>query len=339
MKKTQKRPLHRALAMTMAAALICAALPLGALATDECTSATITKKVTKEANTYAPNTSFSFAVANGAAIPQDNILAGVTGGAVMGSAVSFSPAAGDIGKTLLSGSTSITFNPGVFSKPGIYRYTVTENSGSYDGITYDTTVKDLLVYVANGQNGFVIDGYTISDSSGTKNDAFTNDYGATNGLVNELTITNTVTGNQGDQTKPFTYTLTMTPAETGEKYLLILNGDTANPIEVSTTAVQFTLTHGQSAVLYGLSSGDAFSVVQTDYSGEGYTTTADLNDVPASGLTVSGSITADGQADFVNDRSVTPPTGLVQEKAPYLVMLIVAAGLVALILFRRRDHE
>ena len=339
MKNTKNRPLQRAMAMAMAAALVCAALPMGALADDACTSATITKKVTKEANTYAPNTSFSFAVANGAAIPSDNILQGVTGGAVMGGPVSFTPASGSIGQTVLSGSTSITFNPSVFSAPGIYRYTVTETQGSYDGITYDDTAKDLLVYVANGSNGFVIDGYTISDPNGTKNDAFTNDYGTANGLVNELTITNTVTGNQGDQSKPFTYTLTMTPAETGEKYLLVLNGDTSNAIEVSATAVQFTLTHGQSAVLYGLSSGDAFSVVQTDYSGEGYTTTADLNEVPANGLSVEGSITADAQADFVNDRSVTPPTGLVQEKAPYLVMLIVAAGLVTLILFRRRDHE
>lgn len=341
MNKTQKHPFRRAVALTMAAALT-AALPVGAFAEGEnaTTEAAITKQITKAETTYAPNTSFGFAVANGAAIPAQNVLAGVTGGAVMGNPVAFTPTAESIGQTTLSGQTQITFDASVFTAPGIYHYTVTENAGDYDGVTYDTTVKDLMVYVVNGTDtDFAVDGYVISNPDGTKSDVFSNDYGQQNDLVHDLTITNTVTGNQGDLTKPFTYTVIMAPAESGEKYLLVIDDDLNGSIEVGDTPVEFTLTHGQTAVLHGLSPNDQFTVVQDDYSDEGYTSSATLDGTPVTDLTVQGTITADATAAYVNDRSVTPPTGLVQEKAPYLAMLVGAAGLVTMLLFRRRNRE
>lgn len=339
MNKTQKHSFRRAAALTMAAALA-AALPVGAFAEGETAEAAITKQITKAETTYAPNTSFSFAVANGEAIPAQNVLAGVTGGAVMGAPVAFTPTAESIGQTTISGETQIAFDASVFTAPGIYHYTVAEDAGSYDGITYDTTVKDLLLYVVNGTDAdFAIDGYVLSNPDGTKSDVFSNDYGQQNDQVHDLTITNTVTGNQGDLTKPFTYTVTMVPAETGEKYLLVIDDDSNQTVEVGDTPVEFTLTHGQTAVLHGLSPNDQFTVTQNDYTDEGYTTTVTLDQAPVTGLTVEGTITADAAADYVNDRNVTPPTGLVQEKAPYLAMLVAAAALVTMFLFRRRNSE
>lgn len=336
MKKQNHSFVRRGALGITAAVLLCAAAPVSAFAEGEAVQATVTKTVTKRENTLAPRASFAFTVTPGQADAQNQILAGPASGAVMGDAVSFAPSAADIGKTEVQQSTTITLNPSAFSAPGIYRYTVAEQAGSYDGMTYDTSTRDLLVYVVNHEEGgLAIGGYTLSDANGEKSETFTNDYGAANGNVNDLTITKTVTGNMGDLSKDFSFTVQVTPAEEGEEYYLVVNGDTASAVQLGTDAASFTLKNGQSAVLYGLSPEDVYTVTEADYSSENYTTTVDGQ----AGREKTGSITADTTIAVVNDRAVTINTGLVQENAPWLALMGAAAGVAGVVVYGRRKRR
>ncbi len=335
MKKQNRSFLRRGALGVTAAVLLSAAAPVTAFAEGEPVQASLTKTVTKRANTLSPRTSFSFTVVPGEADEQENILAGPAAGAVMGDAINFAPSDDDIGKTELQQSTSITLDPSAFDAPGIYRYTVTEQQGSYDGMTYDTTSHDLLVYVVNdAAGGLAIGGYNFRTDGG-KSAGFTNDYGAQNDQVHDLTITKTVEGNMGNYNKAFSFTIQVTPAEEGEEYYLVVNGDTASAVRLGTESANFTLKHGESAVLYGLSPKDEYTVTESDYSSEGYTTTVD----GASEREKTARITADTTVAFLNERQMSVDGGIVQESAPWLALMGGAAGVMGVLIYSRRKRR
>lgn len=332
---TRSKKLGRLFSVLMVAVLLVSVLCVGAFAaTGEFTgnTVTITKTLTKDTNAYAPATSFSFTVATGDAGTYNDgtneyvVYAGV-GTPTVGNPITFTPAASDIGQTALTGTTTISFANVTFQAPGIYHYTVTETAGSYDGITYDTTTKDLYVYVVNGTNGLEIEGAVLRDTTG-KSDGFTNAY-----ATGDLTITKTVTGNQGDKNKDFSFTVKVDGAA-GEQYKIVVNNGTA-AVLTSGTETTITLQHGQSAVIYGLSANDAYTVTETNYSSDGYTTTI-------TGADTSNGLVATGKgADtitYTNDKNVGTPTGVLMNIAPYAIM-IVLAGVCAVLFLRKKNHE
>ena len=85
----------------------------------------------------------------------------------------------------------------------------------------------------------------------------------------QLTISKTVAGNGGDPNKTFTFTITFEGAS--GTYPYFGEGGAANGTIQSGGTI--TLSHGQSVTIQGLPIGATYTVVEADYSADGYTTT------------------------------------------------------------------
>lgn len=298
--------------------------------------AAITKKITKEENTYAPAAAFEFTIAPGNAVAatgdSDAIYAGPVGGAVLADGtITSTPSGADIGKTTVTaGTADITLDITKFSRPGIYRYVVKETAGNYEGVTYTTEEKYFDVYVTNSAGGGLeIASYTFVskiDDKQKDDGVFTNDYSKTN----DVKVKKEVTGNQGDKKKDFHFTLKVDGAA-GELYYVVFSDGRA-PITLSAGVAQtITLKHDQSAEIFGLSATDTYTVTEADYSEDGYTTTIDGTKTN----TANGTINADKTVTVVNDKSGTIPTGIIFSVVPYILMMAIA-GIAAFLFFCRK---
>jgi len=325
--------LKRFAALVMTGAMVASIFSFSAFAEDTKATAikttTFNKSVTTDGNTYMPATTFTFTVDNGAAIADYNgqpVYEGVTGGVSVNS-IAYQALDG-----LTSGTTkqgTLTYDASKFTKPGIYHYTLTEVNGGYEGINYDTTARDLYVYVQNAATAGTYEVYAGELAlNGAKNDTFTNNYGnGDNDSTHDLTVTKSVTGAQGDANKEFNFTVTVNGAA-GENYKFAVNGTVVAPL-VSGTQASFTLKSGQSAQIYGLSATDKYTITETDANSDGYTTTFDKS---------SGFVTADNTAiTCVNDKQAATPTGIALSVAPY-VLMVVLAGAFAFLFLRKRNN-
>lgn len=180
--------------------------------------------------------------------------------------------------------------------------------------------------------------YTFVDSDNPKvkdDGVFTNEYGtgSVDGKVNDLTVEKVVAGNQGDKNKEFSFTINVTGVD-GENYYVTFSKDGVDPITlVSGESQTITLADSESATIYGLSEGDTYTVTETDYASDGYTTTID----GAAANTATGKITADKTITVTNTKNVTTPTGIAMTVAPYILM-VALAGVFAFLFLRRRNR-
>lgn len=316
---------------------------LAASSANPVTSINLTKTVTTDGDTYAPNTTFTFNVAPAGPVEKafegKDAYAGVEGGLTLDEHVyKFEPASvSDWSAAKFESVGKLEVDGTKFTAPGIYHYTVSETKGTYDGITYDETVRHLYVYVLrDGTNDSLYVDSVISVKEGaTEKDAkleFINDYGQTVDKTHDLIVTKEVTGNQGDRNKSFKFTIGVTGAE-GEWYKLVKTDAAGTETEdklVSGTPVEIFLKHGESVRIYGLSEADTYSVVENDADKDGYTTT-DGNK--------SGSLTADGtQITVINNKDVTTPTGIIMSFAPYILILALA-GVFAVMFLRKKKED
>lgn len=154
-----------------------------------------------------------------------------------------------------------------------------------------------------------------------------------------LTVTKTVTGKLGDTNKAFTFTIT----KDGKP----VNNITEDNIEVSDGAQwlndgngKFTLKDGATITFKNLPSGE-YKVVEDDYKGEKYETSYVVGSgTPENGREVSVTIGTDAkQIDFTNHRTLEPDLGVLLDTLPYIVILAVVAGGVALLMLRRHRKE
>lgn len=154
-----------------------------------------------------------------------------------------------------------------------------------------------------------------------------------------LTVTKTVTGKLGDTNKAFTFTIT----KDGKP----VNNITEDNIEVSDGAQwlndgngKFTLKDGATITFKNLPSGE-YKVVEDDYKGEKYETSYVVGSgTPANGREVSVTIGTDAkQIDFTNHRTLEPDLGVLLDTLPYIVILAVVAGGVALLMLRKHRKE
>ena len=159
--------------------------------------------------------------------------------------------------------------------------------GLPNGTGYTVTEAD---YSADGYENSNPNGYTGTiDENTPAVAAFTN----TRNTYGNLTVTKTVDGNAGSTTKEFSFTVTLKDTSISGTY-----GDMTFVNGVAT----FTLTDGSSKTATGLPNGVGYTVVEADYSADGYVTTK-------SGDT--GTIVDDktATAAFTNTRSSVPKTG------------------------------
>lgn len=156
-----------------------------------------------------------------------------------------------------------------------------------------------------------------------------------------LTVTKTVTGKLGDTNKAFTFQIldasgnpvTLT---TGNYEFSNTNGALLN----DGTDGKFTLKDGASITFKNLPSGQ-YKVVEDNYSGEKYETSYVVDSgTPVNGQEASVTIGTDAkQINFTNHWTLEPDLGVLLDTLPYIVILAVVAGGVALLMLRKHRKE
>lgn len=154
-----------------------------------------------------------------------------------------------------------------------------------------------------------------------------------------LTVTKTVTGKLGDTNKAFTFTIT----KDGKP----VNNITEDNIEARDGAQwlndgngKFTLKDGALIIFKNLPSGQ-YKVVEDDYIGEKYETSYVVDSgTPENGQEATVTIGTDAKRiDFTNHRNLEPDLGVLLDTLPYIVILAVVAGGVALLMLRKHRKE
>lgn len=267
------------------------------------------------------------------------------------------------------GSTYVDFSTVSFPKPGVYRYVITEVNSAEDGFTYATNSLYMDVYVINDttDNTLKVNGYVLHKSTNVPNntdDGNNDTTEKTTGFVNEyttndLTISKTVTGNQGDKNEYFKFTVEIetNTSNAGNKYSVDLTNATSTAIDVEegTSHVNpaeltvgddgkvtqvFYLKHNESIIIKGLTASTKYTVTETVAEAEGYTTSNKVNNVESSDEMTTGenNMSTDASVAFENNKQVNTPTGIITTFAPYIIMVALAA-FVAFFFLRRRTRE
>ena len=301
---------------------------------------TVTKEYTLTGGDAAPIEELSFTVT-----PDAGNLGGVTGELVVGEG----------NKVTTSGEATVDIPIAfpIYSKVGIYRYTISENTGDTLGVAYDETPIVVVVTVTNAQGSTdtatedaleatvaihadSADGDKIADTA-----AFTNTYG-----LGQLTVTKQVSGNLASNTKKFTIHVSFTGDNAkselrysvagGEEQTLALNnGGASVDVELSST---------QSAVFTNIPAGVSYTVEEDSRHTEG----AENPGSTEEGYTVSyersdeEGLIAAGDQDTVtinNEKKTEIQTGISLDSLPYLLIAGVAAAGLATMIFRRRTEE
>lgn len=156
-----------------------------------------------------------------------------------------------------------------------------------------------------------------------------------------LTVTKTVTGKLGDTNKAFTFTITKADGASAniiDANVEISEADRAK-VEWKGNG-QFTLKDGASITFKNLPSGQ-YKVVEDNYSGEKYETSYVVDSgTPVNGQEATVTIGTDAkQIDFTNHRTLEPDLGVLLDTLPYIVILAVVAGGVALLMLRKHRKE
>lgn len=333
---------------------------------------TFNKVLTADAGTPLPSVTFPFTIASGTAIAGDathmDVFAGPLGSGQTAASVTQDTgfSASDVGTT--TKTCTVNLNGVEFTEPGIYRYVITEQALAtpVPGVTNDTNTQRWLdVTVVDNNGALQVSGYTlystnpgaieIVDDNGTitgvPEDADPDDdksEGFTNALQSDsLTVSKTVTGNQGSHDTPFTFTITVPSADTNATYNVTYGGggasQTGNGATVSGSALAsgatFKLAHGDSLTIAGLPDNAKYIVSENkgNYSCS-INGTADADASTPTAAAEQYSLDDVSTVAFTNNREGAVPTGII---IPMAGGLIVAggAGLGLVANKRRREEE
>lgn len=255
---------------------------------------------------------------------------------------------------------TLTVSLGQFDKVGVYTYKITENNGATAGVTYDTEPVYLTVIVTRDEDTNALKAvykYKKGESAAAaKSDVgdgtavFENKY-----VTGDLSIKKEVTGKFGETTNTyFDFTVTLK----GEEELsyassyAITGGSSAaeNPDtiffdnETKTGKVNLKLKHGDTVTIEDLPDGMTYCVTESDYTGDGYTTTINGEEKQTTGelkadfdndLSVEG---VKASVTFVNDKdgSTAVDTGIYLDNLPYIIVFAGVLAAVAVLVIRRR---
>lgn len=307
----------------------------------------LTKEVTTDGDTHAPSTTFNFTITEGeeGTLGTAKVYAGVAGGLTLDSANDFSFAPEADASASYTKTGKIKVDATKFTKPGVYHYLVTETQGTYDGITYDTTPRHVYVFVINGDESYEVEAVkVVIDGEEDKADSLKviNKYGdnTPDDDIHDFIVKKTVTGNQGDKNMDFSFTITIDGDDTDKKdkelykaVKTLKNGEEEIIHIKDEEATSFALKDTETLHIYGLSEKDKYTVTETDYTAEGYTTT--IKDKNA-----TGQLEADGVVvEFINDKNVGPATGVAMTFAPYVLLVAAAGGLGAVVLGKKKRED
>lgn len=158
-----------------------------------------------------------------------------------------------------------------------------------------------------------------------------------------LTVTKTVTGKLGDTNKAFTFTITKadgTAVNIASANIEISDADSTK-VEWKDNG-QFTLKDRASITFKNLPSGE-YKIVEDDYIDEKYETSWQIGTdgkVYEKNRTATVTIgTTEQTVHFTNHRTLEPDLGVLLDTLPYIVILAVVAGGVALLMLRKHRKE
>lgn len=147
-----------------------------------------------------------------------------------------------------------------------------------------------------------------------------------------LKITKTVTGNFGDKSKAFQFSMQV---DGGNSFELIANGTAL--AKGSQSDYTFSLKDGENIVIEGMPVGKKIVLAETN--AEQYTVSfndtveTNRNYVNEKGLKENTTI------NVTNHRNVSPDTGVFVDSLPYILIIACVAGAAALFLIRRRKKR
>ena len=326
-------------------------------------STTLVKNLVVDKDANIPDITFNYTIRRGT--PKDatattiEILESPLGGGSIGSAV-FSnadtasaisgvpsdddPSNPTADKKYAQKSVSITFPVGTFTKPGVYRFVISETNTNLPGVTYDanpTRYLDVFV-VANENNELSVNSYVLRDTAtdiGTNGKYVVNPGVKSSGYTNSLTqydfdFSKTISGNQADKNKRFNFTLTITGANPG----------TYSPTSITvgangTATGEYSLTDGSTVKIIGLNAGAICTVTEDP---DDYTATHSLDGGAAVSGESSNAVTledSDHSVAFTNTREGIIPTGVIMTIAPFAIGICVFGAIIIFIICRRKRRN
>ena len=213
------------------------------------------------------------------------------------------------------------------------------NKQVIDGITYvlDGWYPENAAGGARGDQKITTWPYPPSDAELA--DGTVNFYAHYTPLYTSVKIKKLVTGNMGDKSKSFHFTVS------------VVNGNTNLPFKIGETqytgSTTITLSDKQTTRLTQVPVGATVTITEDDYySNDRYTPSYTIDDNPSVSNNREAKITSISRRDndvshevtFTNNKDAIPDTGLDLNTTPYILALgIVAAG-AGVLLFRRRKR-
>lgn len=247
-----------------------------------------------------------------------------------------------------------------YDKVGVFTYKVTMEGQNKAGVEYDSTPVWLKVTVLQEESGLVrqvrmYHGNALE--SAVKGEGFKNVYKS-----NEVDFTKNVTGNLGDKQKYFAVDVTLTKAEDEdvpadvvyEESFVVTGGTKIEDGKKDCTAS--TIKFGETKAFYvkaddtihieNLPYGVTWTIAEQDYTGDGYKAPAYSLAENSKGTigdkNVTGTIddAIEDEVTITNNKDKEVDTGVLQDSLPYVLMLaLVAAGVVAFFVMKRRSYE
>ena len=372
-----KRKLSTALVMLLAFVLLLGTTAITASAAETTYqsiggSTSFVKNLVVDADANIPDITFSYSMRRGTAVPATDsnieILVSETGGGTIGTAefsnadttntIAGLPTDEDhsnptTGKKYVQKSVSITLPNTSFTKPGVYRYEITEKTDNpLPGVTYDPdSIRYLDVFVVADESDVLhVQNYVFRKAAtniGLDGKYVSNPDEKSSGYINTLTqydfdFSKTISGNQGDKNKRFNFTLNITGANPGV-YPVETNDVTGNPTSITvgtngTATGEYLLTNGSTVKVIGLNKGAVCTVTEDP---DDYTATHKLDAGGENSGASSGDITlnSDHSVAFTNTRNGIIPTGIIMTIAPFAIGICVFGAVFIFIICKRKSRR
>ena len=244
-------------------------------------------------------------------------------------------------------TTGLTITVPAFSKAGIYRFTISENPGTTQGVTYTTGAIDISVlveydYADSDNDGYGLKVATVGVTSVDESKAktFTNTYS-----VGSLNVKKVVSGNLASKTQKFDIDVTFS-AKNSVLSSISYGGDkTIVPGDWKDGSVKVTvqLADGEDVTFSNIPDGVTYNVAED----KGHAEKDENSSDPSKGYSVSytdntGGIAANETKNAVvtNTKNTSVDTGITMDSMPYVLLLAVACfGMVVLFSKKRMMRE
>ena len=278
-------------------------------------------------------------------------------------------------RALIKKTGTVDFSGVTYNEPGVYRYVVTE-TGEAQGVTPEDKahkpedrVKALDVYVTDdGYGNLVVSSYVMHNNKDAKakQDLDGKDANFEHLLTtSDVTLSKTVTGNQGSRDEYFQFTVTIAGADKDTNFIVDLtNADkTTKTNAVNTTPHEnpkmltagedgtitkdFWIQNGQSIKIQGLGDSTGYTVTEADNAYrtkievEGDATNAAKNDIAAvdSKVVTDAAVTADTIVAYTNEKAGTVPTGIVMPIAGATSIMLIGGAGVGYFILKNKKRE